>query len=139
MTREFFENKQACFLDAFERVHKGELTLKDAAEKLQITYRHCRRLWKRYQAIGKQAFVHGATGKASNRTTRPEVRQAVVTRYQQRYSDFGPTLAAEKLLEDGFSIDHETLRRWLLEEGLWQRQRKRLRHRSWRERKPHFG
>lgn len=139
MTRKFFENKQACFLDAFERIHRGELTLRAAAQRLQITYRHCRRLWKKYQAIGTQAFVHGGKGKASNRATKPEVRQAVVARYQQRYEDFGPTLAAEKLLEDGFSIDHETLRRWLLEEGLWQRQRKRAGHCSWRERKAHFG
>lgn len=139
MTREFFENKQACFIDAFERIHRGDLTLRAAAQRLQITYRHCRRLWKKYQAIGKEAFVHGAKGKVSNRATQPEVRQAIVARYQQRYDDFGPTLAAEKLAEEGFSIDHETLRRWLLEEGLWQRQRKRQGHRSWRERKAHFG
>ncbi len=139
MTKEFFENKPACFLEAFERVHRGELTLRAVAERLQISYRHCRRLWQRFQALGSQAFVHGGKGKASNRATKPEVRQAVLARYQQRYGDFGPTLAAEKLLEEGFPIDHETLRRWLLEEGLWQRQRKRAGHRSWRERKAHFG
>jgi transposase len=139
MTREFFENKQACFIDAFERVQRGEVSLREAAQRLQITYRHSRRLWKKYQAMGTDAFVHGAKGKASNRATKPEVRQAVLARYQQRYADFGPTLAAEKLSEEGFSIDHETLRLWLLEEGLWQRQRKRARHRSWRERKAHFG
>jgi len=139
MTKKFFENKQACFIDAFERVHRGEVSLKEAAHRLQISYRHGRRLWKKYQAIGKDAFVHGAKGKTSNRATAPEVKQAVLARYQQRYADFGPTLATEKLLEDGFSIDHETLRLWLLEQGLWQRQRKRQGHRSWRERKAHFG
>lgn len=139
MTKEFFENKQACFIDAFERVQRGEVSLKDAAHRLQISYRQSRRLWKKYQAIGKEAFVHAAKGKVSNRATKPDVRQAVIARYQQRYDDFGPTLAAEKLLEEGFSIDHETLRLWLLEEGLWQRQRKRLGHRSWRERKAYFG
>jgi len=53
--------------------------------------------------------------------------------------DFGPTLAAEKLTLDGLEVDHETLRGWLIKAGLWQRRRKRKRHRSWRERRAHFG
>jgi hypothetical protein len=53
---------------------------------------------------------------------------------------FGPTLAAEHLgEEDGIAIDHETLRRWMLAEGLWSRQRKRKKHCQRRERKAYFG
>jgi hypothetical protein len=53
---------------------------------------------------------------------------------------FGPTLAAEHLAEeDGVVIDHETLRRWMLEAGLWSGQRKRKKQCQRRERKPHFG
>jgi hypothetical protein len=53
---------------------------------------------------------------------------------------FGPTLAAEHLAEeDGIAIDHETLRYWMLAEGLWSRQRKRKKHCQRRERKAHFG
>jgi transposase-like protein len=53
---------------------------------------------------------------------------------------FGPTLAAEHLAsEDGITVDHETLRRWLLAAGLWSRARKRSRYRRRRERKPHCG
>jgi len=53
---------------------------------------------------------------------------------------FGPTLAAEHLAEeDAIRLDHETLRRWLLAEGLWSRRRKRKQHCQRRERKPHFG
>jgi hypothetical protein len=53
---------------------------------------------------------------------------------------FGPTLAAEHLAEeDGVVMDHETLRRWMLAEGLWSRQRKRKKHCQRRERKSHFG
>ncbi|MCD6391609.1 MAG: hypothetical protein J7L92_06445 [Dehalococcoidia bacterium] len=40
---------------------------------------------------------------------------------------------------DGYEVDHEILRRWLLVAGLWKRQRKHARHREWRERKAHFG
>jgi len=53
---------------------------------------------------------------------------------------FGPTLAAEHLAsEDGLEIDAETLRRWMLEAGLWSRERKRKPHRQRRERKKHRG
>ena len=53
---------------------------------------------------------------------------------------FGPTLAAEHLAaEDGLQVDAETLRRWMLAEGLWSRERRRRRHRRRRDRKEHFG
>ena len=53
---------------------------------------------------------------------------------------FGPTLAAEHLAaEDGERVDAETLRRWMLAEGLWSRERRRRGHRRRRERKQHFG
>jgi len=59
--------------------------------------------------------------------------------YEEQFSGWGPTLAAEKLLEMGFRVDHETLRRWLLARGLWKRARKRKAHRRWRKPKEHFG
>jgi hypothetical protein len=53
---------------------------------------------------------------------------------------FGPTLAAEHLAsEDGLKVHAETLRRWMLTEGLWSRERKRRQHLLRRERKEHFG
>jgi hypothetical protein len=53
---------------------------------------------------------------------------------------FGPTLAAEHLeAEDGLSVDAETLRRWMLEEGLWSPARRSRPPRKRRERKAHFG
>ena len=66
-------------------------------------------------------------------------RQKILRRYQARYPDFGPTLAAEYLAAEGLAIDHETLRRWLLAEGLWEPRRGRAKHRQWRERKASFG
>jgi len=53
---------------------------------------------------------------------------------------FGPTLAAEHLArEDGVTVHHDTLRRWMLAAGLWSRARRRAPHRQRRERKAHFG
>ena len=59
--------------------------------------------------------------------------------YRERLEGFGPTLASEKLAASGLEIDHETLRRWLMVEGLWTRRRRRSKHRRWRPRRKHFG
>jgi hypothetical protein len=83
--------------------------------------------------------VHQGRGQPSNRARSAEFKSSVLARYQERYPDFGPTLASEKLTLDGLEVDHETLRGWLMKAGLWHRRRKRKRHRSRRERRAHFG
>lgn len=126
-------------LKVFARVKRKELTLKEASELSGLSYRHCCRAYKRYQKEGDRSLVHRSRGRRSNRGHDPGVKSAVLARYQEQYPDFGPTLAAEKLAGEGYQVHHETLRRWLLTAGLWQRRRKRDKHRSWRERRAHFG
>ncbi len=63
----------------------------------------------------------------------------MLKRYEEEYEGFGPTYAVEKLAEEGFVLDHETLRRWLLRADLWKKSRRRRRHRTRRERKAYFG
>jgi hypothetical protein len=121
------------------RVEKGELRLVEAAEILGTSYRQCQRHWARYKEFGAAGLIHRGRGRPSNRRLSGDLREAILARYDERYPDFGPTLAAEKLLEDGFVIDHETLRRLLAATGRWKRRRKRSSHRSWRERRHHFG
>ena len=60
--------------------------------------------------------------------------------YKEKYIGFGPTLAAEKLLDlDGIAISDETLRLWLNQEGMVYKRRKARPHRQWRQRKEHAG
>ena len=126
-------------LKIFERVKRGELQQKEAAALCQLEYRYLRRLYQRYCEQGDRGIVHQGRGRPSNRARSAEFKAAVLARYQERYPDFGPTLAAEKLVLDGHEVDHETLRGWLIKAGLWQKRRKRAKHRSWRERRAHFG
>jgi transposase len=126
-------------LKIFLRVKRGELQQKEAAALCRLDYRYLRRLYRRYCQQGDRGLVHQGRGQPSNRARPAEFKAAVLARYQERYPDFGPTLAAEKLTLDGLVVDHETLRHWLMKAGLWQRRRKRKRHRSWRERRAHFG
>ena len=126
-------------LKLFERVKRDELLLRDAAAICGLSYRQTRRLYKRYRQDGDRGLVHQGRGRPSNRAPSAEFKATVLARYQERYPDFGPTLAAEKLALDGHVVDHETLRGWLIKAGLWHKRRKRDKHRSWRERRAHFG
>jgi len=123
----------------FEMVKLGTWTLAGASKHLGLSYRQCRRSYRRYQRGGDAGLVHQSRGRRSNRQSDPGVRQAILQRYDEVYEGFGPTLAAEKLAAEGYVIDHETLRRWLLAEGKWQRQRRRSPFRQRRERREQFG
>ena len=103
------------------------------------SYRQCLRKYKRYKRDGDKGLVHQGRGRLSNRGIDLGIRAAIIDRYRERYDDFGPTLAAEKLAKDGYKVDHETLRLWLIRERLWKKRRKRSPHRSWRQRRAHFG
>ena len=127
-------------LELMARVRDRALTLVKVAELLPLSYRQTKRLWRRYRSEGDAGLVHRLRGRPSPRRIAENKRRAILDLYQRHYADFGPTLAAEHLgKRDGHHLDHETLRRWLLQEGLWQRQRRRPPHRQWRQRKEHAG
>jgi transposase len=127
------------------RVKRGELKLRSAAEMLAVGYRQAKRIWRRFRKLGARGLVHRNAGKRSNRAKAKRFRERVLRVVRQKYSGavgerFGPTLAAEHLArEDGLQVDAETLRRWMLAEGLWSRERRHKPHRKRRERKAHFG
>ncbi len=127
------------------RVHSKQLRVVDAGRLLGVSYRQAKRLWKRYREEGAAGLQHRSAGRTSNRACEEKFRQQVLRRVREKYSGavgerFGPTLAAEHLAsEDGLQVRVGTLRRWMLTEGLWSRERKRRRHRRRRERKEHFG
>jgi len=132
-------------VEVLARVKSGALRVKDAAALLGLSYRQAKRLWKRYRQEGAAGMKHGSAGRRSNRAYPARLRQEVLERVRKKYGGevgerFGPTLAAEHLAaEDGLQVAAETLRRWMLGEGLWTRQRRGWRHRRRRQRKEHLG
>jgi transposase len=127
------------------RVKAGTLSLGSAAALMAVSYRQAKRLSRRYRTGGAKALKHRSAGRPSNRARAGSLRRRVLALIRQKYGGgiderFGPTLAAEHLAsEDGLRVHHETLRRWMLAAGLWQRARKRSPHRRRRERMAHFG
>jgi Helix-turn-helix domain len=131
--------KERDVLKVLHGVLQGERTQAAAARLLGFTARHVRRLQRRLETDGDQALIHGLRGRPSNHRADPAQRQKVLAAYRQRYADFGPTFACEKLAGEGLRVIPQTLRRWLIAEGLWQRRRRRDPHRSRRPRRACFG
>ena len=132
--------KERSRLVMMTRVQEKAMTIKEAVEVMRTSYRQGRRIYRRYVSEGDKGLIHRNRGRPSNRSKPCELKEIVLALYREQYWDFGPTLAAEKLEElDGYEVDHETLRLWLLAAGLWKRQRKHAKHRERRERKAHFG
>ena len=89
-----------------------------------MSYRQAKRLARRYRAEGAKGLKHRSAGGASNHARPTAERERVLALVREKYSGpvdvrFGPTLAAEHLAsEDGVTVHHDTLRRWMLAAGL---------------------
>jgi transposase len=102
------------------RLAEGSLSQRAAAEALGITERQVRRLLRGYEAQGAVALISKRRGKPSNRRLASGLREYAMARVGERYADFGPTLACEKLRElHGVTVSAETLRSWMTAAGLW--------------------
>src|SRR5258705_892253 len=98
------------------------------------------RLVVAYRVGGGGAMIHKARGRTSNNQLIAGIREYVIELVRSRYADFGPSLAAEVLLtKDGVKVSRETLRKWMVEEGLWLSRRQRRSFHQPRLRRESFG
>lgn len=122
------------------RVNEGMLKLRMAAEMMAVSYRQAKRIYQRYRQKGDAGLVHRGRGRSSNRMRPVAERKRAVALYAKHFAGFGPLLASEHLATDyGIEVDHETLRQWLLNAGLWESRQRREAHRAARERRPRRG
>lgn len=126
-------------LELLSQVKRGERTLLEAAVELGLSYRQLKRVWKRFKHQGAAGLVHRARGRPSNNRTDEDMRQQIVKRYLEAYSDFGPTLACEKFAQEKIELHPDTLVSILKERGVYEPQRQRKKHRKRRERRASFG
>jgi hypothetical protein len=115
-----------------------QLTQVKASILLGLTPRHIRRLPRAGGAGRRPRARASGTGQAVEPTEIPDSCKAMALQLcEQRYGDFGPTLAAEKLTErHGITLSDEPLRRWLRERGVVHFTRRKRPHRAWRARVP---
>ena len=127
--------------DIIKKVISQELNGSQAAGLLNLTTRQIRRLKKKVDQNGIKALLHGNRGKPGNRRLPAKERKRIAGLIKQKYSDFGPTLAAEKLTElDKIARSRGAVRSIMIAEKIWQpKSKKKETHRQWRQRKASKG
>lgn len=127
-------------IEVLSQVVEGRLTALNAANLLAISRRHVHRLLRRFKDNGPSGIGHRGRGRASNNQIGSATRRYALDIVRDRYADFGPTLAAEMLGEHhDLTISRETLRKWMIDDGLWlSRKQRRTLHQP-RLRRACFG
>jgi hypothetical protein len=114
-------------LDVLLRVQSGRLRISDAGVLIGLQRRQVFRMLRGLKEDGATSLLSKRRGKPSNHPLPAEVRTLALSIVRERYCDFGPSLAAEKLAEHhGCSVSRETLRGWMIADGLWQDRRHRV-------------
>jgi transposase len=127
-------------IEVLSKVIDGRATLVSAAHILGLSERQVRRLLERIRTTGAASIRHKAIGRPSNNRISDGVRDYALALIRERYADFGPTLAAEKLAEfDGLAVSRETLRQWMTEAGLWLSRKQRRTFHQPRLRREAYG
>ena len=112
--------------EVIQQLKAKRITQRQAAEHLGLTVRQVKRLWRAYRAGGAKALISKQRGRRGNHQLDPKVKQKAQTLIGERYSDFGPTLAHEKLTEvHQLSLSLETVRQIMIAEDWWQPHRAR--------------
>ena len=107
-------------LEVLGRVVERRWTQRRAAEQLGLSLRQVERLCRALRQRGAAGLVSRRRGRPSNRKLPAAVQEQALGLVRGHYADFGPTLACEKLAEQhGVAISRETLRQWMIDDGLW--------------------
>lgn len=118
--------READRLKTVQAVVDRMLRVAQAAQRLGMSRRQIERLVDRYLVEGPSGLVSRNRGRASNHQLAPGLAEHAVALIRERYADFGPTLAAEKLREcHGVVLSKETVRSLMTSAGLWIPRRQR--------------
>ncbi len=120
LAAEFFTLDEVNRLKIIQDVIDRRLTTKMAAQRLGISDRQCRRLLARYREDGPLGMTSRRRGKSSNNQLPQGLAAYALSIIRERYNDFGPTLACEKLSEiHGVHLSKETVRKLMTQASLW--------------------
>jgi homeodomain-containing protein len=120
--------KEANRLSIMRQIDKKVLSLRKASEELGVSLRQAKRIRKRYLVEGIEGLISKHQGKISPNRIDSQLRKAAIKiLHRKEYDGFGPTFAKEKLQQrHGYHFSDETIRQWMIEEGLWQPKKQRM-------------
>jgi len=132
------ERDRACLV---RPAAESRLSQREASERLEIGTRQFKRLLRAWRQEGDAGLVSRQRGRPSNNRLAAEKRERITALLGDKYADFGPTLAAEKLRElEGIAVSRESIRQMQIGQGLWKPKARRARRVfQLRDRRPRFG
>jgi len=107
-------------LELVQLVCQRRLSVTAAAKQAGLSRQRMSLLVNTYRRESHIALVSRRRGKPANNSYSESFQAKVCEIVREHYSDFGPTLAAEYLEErDGIKVSRETLRKWMVADGIW--------------------
>lgn len=134
-------NRELSRVSIIKKLLDKEINGTSASELLKLSVRQVRRLKGKVKQFGPKALIHASRGKQSNRRMPDKERKTIAGILKQKYPDFKPTFATEKLEQNhNITKDPKTIRKIMIEENLWTpRKKKQSNYHSWRKRKSCYG
>lgn len=127
-------------ISIFDKLKNDEITKTAAAKALGITKRWVQTKFKRYLEHGSAGIVHRNRDKPSKRAWNKEQKEFAMSLFDGPFKGFGPTFASQKLSEiHGIKVHKDVLRTAMIKHGHWDGKKRKIKHRSQRERKGHYG
>ena len=96
-----------------EMVEVGKITLKEAGEKIGVSYRQAKRIRQAIKDKGIKGLIHGNLGRVSSHRIEERIRKQIVELSRRRYAEFNDSHFTEQLEQrEGVVISRETVRRY---------------------------
>ena len=113
-------------VEVLAELEGARIDVASAAAILAVSRRQVFRLLRRFREEGPSGLAHRSRGRPPNNRLSEAKRELALDLVRERYGDFGPTLAAETLAaRQDLKVSRETLRLWMIEDGLWLSRRQR--------------
>jgi len=134
--------KELSRYEIIKRLIQKEINGSEAAKQMDLSVRQVKRIKARVIKEGPKGVIHKSRGRIGNRRLNPEILEKAKYWLKNKYSDFMPTFAMEKLKElHQIKLSKEKVRQIMIELGLWKARprKKNKEYRSWRKRKDYYG
>lgn len=127
-------------LHVIRNVLARKMSWREAARALDLSIRQVGYVCARVREEGDQGVIHHSRGQPSNHQLKRGYKECALKIIHERYNDFGPTFACEKLEEwHGVELSISTVRRLMIGAELWRSRKPKARHRRWRPRREQVG
>ncbi len=134
--------KEARRFGIMQQIDKKVLTLREASDELGLSLSQIKRVRKRYRLEGPEGLISKHVGKVSPNRTDPKIKSEIMNILRsEEYEGFGPVFARDKIEErHGYCLSSETIRKWMLTDGLWiPKKKKKSKAYPRRQRRGRFG